>query len=300
MTEHSRREDGRPAFQFYPGDWMQDSELGMCDLCARGLWIELLCLMWKSERRGFLLVGGKPLPLDEQKSNRILAKLCRATEDEIKSALAQLGLYGVFSKDEQGVIYSRRMKRFADVLRAKSEAGIASGRARRGEQKTNIPPTDNQKKERTKDEHMGEEEEEIEHEDEIEEEHEYEHMKKKSTHHDPFADAYKAAFDKHWPEPYSWQKGDFEHLTKFKKGYPAVTPARFVDVAMKAWQSEEKYKGGDATRIRGLCAGWAQIVAIVDKPCLHQSFSRLGKTYQCNDCDKVYDLETKLWNEAKK
>ncbi len=39
-----------PAFQFYPGDYMQDTRL--LSLEGRGAWVDLLCLMWRSSERG--------------------------------------------------------------------------------------------------------------------------------------------------------------------------------------------------------------------------------------------------------
>lgn len=41
-----------PAFQFYPGDWMQDTRV--LSLAAKGAWIDLLCAMWRSQTRGKL------------------------------------------------------------------------------------------------------------------------------------------------------------------------------------------------------------------------------------------------------
>ena len=44
----------QPAFQFYPGDWMKDPMLRRCSIAARGLWIDLLCLMHEMPTRGAL------------------------------------------------------------------------------------------------------------------------------------------------------------------------------------------------------------------------------------------------------
>ena len=40
-----------PSFQFYPGDWMKDPGLRSVSLEARGLWIDMLCLLFESGRR---------------------------------------------------------------------------------------------------------------------------------------------------------------------------------------------------------------------------------------------------------
>ena len=42
-----------PSFQFYPDDWISDPALRRVNLAARGLWLEILCEMWKnSANRG--------------------------------------------------------------------------------------------------------------------------------------------------------------------------------------------------------------------------------------------------------
>jgi hypothetical protein len=46
--------DKAPAFQFYPGDWLRDPELGKTSHGVRGIWIDLLCQMWFSNERGVL------------------------------------------------------------------------------------------------------------------------------------------------------------------------------------------------------------------------------------------------------
>ena len=44
----------RPAFQFYPDNWRNNSNLRRCSWAARGVWIEVICLMHDSERYGCL------------------------------------------------------------------------------------------------------------------------------------------------------------------------------------------------------------------------------------------------------
>lgn len=44
----------RPAFQFYPDNWRNNSNLRRCSWAARGVWIEVMCLMHDSEEYGAL------------------------------------------------------------------------------------------------------------------------------------------------------------------------------------------------------------------------------------------------------
>lgn len=43
-----------PWFQFYANDWKSDLGLQACSMAAKGLWIELLCVVLFSPRRGYL------------------------------------------------------------------------------------------------------------------------------------------------------------------------------------------------------------------------------------------------------
>lgn len=94
----------RPAFQFYPADWRKAPELQACGLAARGLWMEMLCIMHEAEPYGHLCVNSGAI--DE----RQLARLVGETPARVKGLLAELERTGVFSRRD-GMIYSRRMVR---------------------------------------------------------------------------------------------------------------------------------------------------------------------------------------------
>ena len=47
----------RPAFQFYPESWRTDAELRSCSLAARGLWIDLMCVMHQCKPYGHLVLA---------------------------------------------------------------------------------------------------------------------------------------------------------------------------------------------------------------------------------------------------
>lgn len=44
----------RPSFQFYPADWLGNTNLRRCSHAEKGLWIDILCLMHDSEDYGVL------------------------------------------------------------------------------------------------------------------------------------------------------------------------------------------------------------------------------------------------------
>ncbi len=92
--------------KFYPSDWRADPALRMCSLAARGLWMEMLCLMHEAEEYGSLLIN------DKQVTEKQLASLCGVPVREVKSHIKELESAGVFSRDAlHGTVYSRRMKR---------------------------------------------------------------------------------------------------------------------------------------------------------------------------------------------
>ncbi len=109
----------RPSFQFYPSDWRNDAGLKLCSMGARGLWIEMICIMHASEPYGHLCAAGRPLDA------RDLAKLVGESEKDVKRWLDELARNNVFSTGEEG-IFSRRMVR-DEVIRDKRAAGGEAG-----------------------------------------------------------------------------------------------------------------------------------------------------------------------------
>lgn len=95
-----------PSMQFYPGDWMKDPALRAVSSVSRGLCIDMLCLMWESSRRGFLVHSTGRSVSTEQ-----LARMTGNSVNETAVMLQELEDCGVFSRTEDGILYSRRMNR---------------------------------------------------------------------------------------------------------------------------------------------------------------------------------------------
>jgi len=93
----------RPSFQFYPNDWRTDAALRMCSVPARGLWIEMLCIMHQGTPYGYLRINDKDL------TAQMLATLVGAGVTEAQGWLKDLETLGVFQRDENDSIYSKRM-----------------------------------------------------------------------------------------------------------------------------------------------------------------------------------------------
>lgn len=102
--------------KFWPADWQSDASLRMSGLAARGLWIECIAIMHTADPYGHLLINGK------QPTAKQLASIVGSNEREVTKLLTELGDAGVFSRTEEGVIFSRRMVRDNE----RSEGGRAA------------------------------------------------------------------------------------------------------------------------------------------------------------------------------
>ncbi len=89
--------------KFWPADWQRDPAVRMCGLAARGLWIEMICVMHEAEPYGHLLINCRA------PSHRQMAALFGVTEKDVVAMVTELEEAGVFSRTPEGVIYSRRM-----------------------------------------------------------------------------------------------------------------------------------------------------------------------------------------------
>lgn len=109
----------RPAFQFYPADWRKDPALSICSLAARGLWIELMCIMHEADEYGTLTVNGKAMTLQQ------IARMVGESPAILKKIMDELEDAGVFSRATDGSIYSRRMTRDEEIREARAAGGEA-------------------------------------------------------------------------------------------------------------------------------------------------------------------------------
>jgi len=129
---------GNPWMKFYPSDWRADPALRSCTVAARGLWIEMLCIMHEAAPYGSLLVKGKRI------DKKQLASLAAVPEKECVVLMLELEGFGVFDRDEDGTIYSRRMRRdYAKAIKDK-ENGKGGGNPKlKGEDNGRVNPSVN-------------------------------------------------------------------------------------------------------------------------------------------------------------
>ena len=104
-----------PAFQFYPGDWMKDPALRMASKAARGMWIDMLCLMFECEERGVLISGGKPWADSE------IAGAVGGDTNANLLLLHELLEKGIAKRDKRGAIFNSRMVLDEQVRQANTQ-----------------------------------------------------------------------------------------------------------------------------------------------------------------------------------
>ena len=111
-----------PAMPMYVGDWRKDPRVRALDYRLRGIWVEILCLMWESEYRGKLLLKGKAI------TPELAAKLLGLSKQDASTALKQLEAEGPADRDpETGALTCDWMLVSEDRRRAKAEAGRLGG-----------------------------------------------------------------------------------------------------------------------------------------------------------------------------
>lgn len=120
-----------PWLKFYPTDWRSDPALRMCSAAARGVWIDLICLMHEATPYGHLLVNGR-CPTDAQ-----VAVLTGTPPDQLTQCLRELEDAGVFSRTKDGTIYSRKLTRMAKKAATARNNGRKGGNPTLGKREDN-------------------------------------------------------------------------------------------------------------------------------------------------------------------
>lgn len=111
-----------PYIKWYARDWRGDGALRMCSFAARGLWADILSIIHdEGAPYGQLRINGA-VPRSDQ-----LARMTGGSAREIDRLFAELETAGVFSRTDDGVIYSRRMVRDKAKYDADRDNGKGGG-----------------------------------------------------------------------------------------------------------------------------------------------------------------------------
>jgi hypothetical protein len=112
-----------PGFWFFTGDWMKDPELRFCSIFARGLLVDLLCILFEAKEHGYASNPDGTPRTDQQ----IVDAVAGSSREEKLAALLELERSGVLSRDKRGVLFSRRLARLAEVSETRSKSGSNGG-----------------------------------------------------------------------------------------------------------------------------------------------------------------------------
>ncbi len=133
--KESGREDQNPWAKWYWADWSADVGLRACGLAAKGLWVEMLAIMARSKRKGFLMDGNKKMEI------ATLSKLLSEPELMLAKLMQELALHNVFSCNRKGIIYHRRMVQDYKLTYIRSLARKKGGRPKKQNENNGISKT---------------------------------------------------------------------------------------------------------------------------------------------------------------
>jgi len=120
--EDSTKQDNRPSMQWYPDDWWAEVSLKLCSMAAQGLWFNMLNIMFMANPRGKLIANGKQLHSKE------IARILGQDVNDVEEWLKELADNNLYSIDESGCIYSRRMYRDWREKKEQHEKKAEAGR----------------------------------------------------------------------------------------------------------------------------------------------------------------------------
>jgi hypothetical protein len=151
-----------PWMKFYSADWRSDAALRSVTFGARGLWIDLLSLMHEATPYGHLLISGRPPSIET------ISAVLGGRPKEVGNLFKELEDACVFSRTEDGTVYSRRMVRDKARAERDRENGKGGGNPQllnevkggvnppdKGEDKAQIPEARSQRLESEKNKTLG-------------------------------------------------------------------------------------------------------------------------------------------------
>lgn len=111
-----------PAIQFYPSDWLGDLGVRSLTFEERGVWIDLLCFMHKSDDRGKLVINGRPM------SDQEIAAMIGMEVAKFEQTVQQILSKGVATREGGGALINRRMVSDENLRRVRAECGSEGGK----------------------------------------------------------------------------------------------------------------------------------------------------------------------------
>ena len=104
-------------FPLYRNDWRSKFKLRLISFGAKGLWIELLCMIYKADDGGKLTINGNP-PTPET-LHRLLGLAGEKQTEEAMTLLKELEIMGVY-QIKDGAIYSEKAEIVLDDMKERT------------------------------------------------------------------------------------------------------------------------------------------------------------------------------------
>ncbi len=111
---------------FYPADWLKEPSLRICTHEVKGVYIDILCLMWECEERGVLATAGTAWSDEE------IARAVGGDQQRTLKCVVELVDRRVVSRRASGAVYSRRMVRDEATRAQNAEESRGRMRKKRG------------------------------------------------------------------------------------------------------------------------------------------------------------------------
>jgi len=103
----------------YTGDWLTDPALSLCSPATRGVWVDLICYMHRSNQ------GGKLIATREQ-----LTRYARCSDIALDMAIYELQTTrtaDIYERNGIVTVICRRLKREAELIAKRKQAGSKGG-----------------------------------------------------------------------------------------------------------------------------------------------------------------------------
>ena len=111
-----------PSLHFYPGDWWKDPGVKMLTHEEKGVWFEMILLMFDSKDRGKLTMNGQPM------TDEMISFALNLLPEKGKQIVSKLIAYDVCSLEhDTNIIYSRRMVRDEELSIIRKNSGHLGG-----------------------------------------------------------------------------------------------------------------------------------------------------------------------------
>ena len=130
MTFKKNSRERSPAFQFYAADWLTDPSLRMCSHETRGVWIDLLSIMFLSDEIGVLMINEHIL------DSKGIQKLTGLSQKKFKKTFDELTKFGILKLDEKNRYFSKRMVNDERIRQIRRDVGQLGGNPKLMEKKS--------------------------------------------------------------------------------------------------------------------------------------------------------------------